>query len=210
MDSIDYQGLTVPSSRVMSAIVLAAGRSERFGRDKRLEPIDGLPMFLRTALALKRLVPDTLVVLGSADAVLRRMAEDRGLDATCCPDAALGMGHSLAHAVAQRTEALGWLIMPADMPFVGAGTLRQVVAAAGSHSRAAPVFRGRRGHPVWFSRQYLDALCSLGGDQGARALLQEPAAGADGSPEPVCLLPVDDPGCVHDVDRPADLAGVAG
>lgn len=189
----------------MSAIVLAAGRSERFGRDKRLEPVDGLPMFLRTALALKRLVPDTLVVLGGADAALRQLAEDQGLDTTRCPDAVLGMGHSLAHAVAQRRDALGWLIMPADMPFVRTDTLRQVMEAAGSHSRAAPVFQGRRGHPVWFSRRYLDALCALGGDQGARVVLQSPGMGDDGMPEPVCLLPVDDPGCVHDVDRPADL-----
>src|SRR5690606_15196164 len=51
----------------ITAIILAAGRSRRFGRDKRLEPIDNVPMLLRTAQVYQSVVPDTVVVLGPAD-----------------------------------------------------------------------------------------------------------------------------------------------
>ncbi len=191
-----------------SAIVLAAGRSARFGRDKRLERVDGVPMFLCAALKLQRLVPDTLIVLSDADAAHRRLASDFGLNTTICARARLGMGHSLAHGVARRRAALGWLIMPADMPFIRIDTLRRIVAAASSHARVAPTFQGTRGHPVWFSQRYGDALCALSGDHGARALLRTDPSGAQEGVEPVHWVPVDDAGCVRDVDYPGDLRGV--
>jgi molybdenum cofactor cytidylyltransferase len=187
---------------VISAIILAAGRSTRFGRDKRLELMGDTPMFLHTALKLKRCVADTLVVLAAADARHQRLAAGLGVETTLCADAASGMGHSLAHAVAQRPDAEGWLVMPADMPFIQAATVQRVLEAAGVHALAAPVFEGRRGHPVWFAGRYRGALCALTGDEGARSILKSAGAGGDG----LHLVEVDDPGCVLDVDRPGDLA----
>src|SRR3546814_2782632 len=88
-------------------------------------------MFLHAALKLKRLVPDTLVVLADTDtdAMHCRLAADYGIDTTFCPWAGLGMGHSLAHAIARRPDSDGWLIMPADMPFIREETLQKVVEA---------------------------------------------------------------------------------
>jgi molybdenum cofactor cytidylyltransferase len=54
---------------------------------------------------------------------------------------------------------------------------------------------------VAFGARFLPELGALDGDRGARdLLLQHPAA--------VQELPVDDPGILRDVDRPADLAAV--
>lgn len=63
----------------ISAIILAAGRSRRFGRDKRWEPIDGVPMLLRTSLMYKRMVPDTFVVLGPGDIEHERLLDEHGI-----------------------------------------------------------------------------------------------------------------------------------
>lgn len=177
-----------------SAIILAAGCSRRFGRDKRLELIEGVPMFLRTALKFKSLVPDTFVVLGPNDCDHERILKEHGIASKRFQDAALGMGSSLAYAIAQRRLSQGWLVIPADMPFIQATTLKKILVAAQSHALAAPVYKGRRGHPVWFEKRYLNALCSLAGDKGARSILNNPY-----------LIPVDDPGCVVDIDRPEDL-----
>lgn len=158
-------------------------------------------MFLRTAMTLKQLVPDTLIVLADTDSLHSRLAQDRGIAATLCAQSRLGMGHSLAHGVAQRRDCAGWLIVPADMPFIRADTVRRVLAEGARHGLAAPVYRGRRGHPVWFARAHGDALCALDGDRGARAILEKALL----EPDAFCLVQVDDPGCVRDVDLPADL-----
>jgi molybdenum cofactor cytidylyltransferase len=189
----ERQSIAAPAGA--AAIVLAAGRARRYGRDKRLEPVGAMPMFLHAALRLQR-IADTLVVLGPEDGQQARLLAEHGVDFVHCPQAAQGMGHSLACGVAQRREAAGWFVMPADMPFIRAATLEALARAAARHELAAPAYQGRRGHPVWFARRYLPQLLALAGDQGARAILE---AG-----EPF-LLPVDDPGCVLDVDRPEDL-----
>ena len=197
---------------MISAIILAAGRSERFGRDKRLELIDNIPMLLATALKLKNLVADTLVVLGPDDHQHEKLLHDLGIATTRCPDARLGMGHSLAHAVAQRGQSCGWLIMPADMPFIQAETVQRVLDAGQAHAIAAPVYQGRRGHPVWFERRFGQKLCALSGDEGARSILREQGGQATAAQldqggvfGQLYLIPVEDSGCLVDIDSPKDL-----
>lgn len=110
-------------------------------------------------------------------------------------DADLGMGHSLA---AGATD-LHWdqtFVGLADMPYLKAETLRTLIARAQLLSPAdvlVPVFQGQRGHPVCFGAAHLPALCTLTGDQGARAIL--------GGRKPL-LMEVNDEGILLDVDQP--------
>ena len=75
-------------------------------------------------------------------------------------------------------------------------TLRAVADALASHTVVQPVYLGQRGHPVGFAASCRDALLALAGDNGARSVVQRYGAH---------LLPVDDAGCVHDVDTPQAL-----
>ena len=200
--------------RAAAGIVLAAGRSVRFGRDKRLEVVAGEPMLLRAATLLRQAVPDTLVVLGPDDSAHAALLARHGIRTTHCPDASSGMGHSLAHAVARRDDASGWLIMPADLPYLRPDTVRAVLDAAGGHDLAAPFYRGRRGHPVWLSRRFRQELRALTGDEGARSILLAhggaapgPALDQDGGRGGLLRIEVQDPGCVLDIDTPRDLRG---
>jgi len=111
----------------------------------------------------------------------------------------LGMGYSIAAGVAARSDASGWLVLPADMPMVQPGTLRAVARELESHAVAYAQYRGRRGHPVGFSAELYSELVMLTGDEGARRLVARyPALGVE----------VDDPGVLLDVDTEDDLARV--
>ena len=186
---------------VIAGILLAAGNGRRFGGHKLLEPLrDGTPVAVAAARNLRAGTDWTLAVVRPGDRRLEQLLRAAGLDIEYCADAEGGMGASLARGVTATAEADGWLIALADMPFIQPQTIRAVARMIRRGSAiAAPMCRGRRGHPVGFSRGFGHALASLWGDAGARHLLRRRAALLD-------LLPTDDIGIHIDIDTPQDLA----
>jgi molybdenum cofactor cytidylyltransferase len=181
----------------MRAILLAAGRGSRFGANKLLHPLeDGTPMALAAARNLKAAIPDVLAVVNGQSLELASLLEQAGLTVSVCPDAAEGMGASLAWGVAQSKAADGWLIALADMPWIRPDTILAVVlSVTGPGVIAAPTYQGRRGHPVAFGRNHGPALMGLAGDQGARRVLEASAPA-------IRLCPCEDSGVLRDIDRP--------
>jgi molybdenum cofactor cytidylyltransferase len=107
------------------------------------------------------------------------------------------MGGSIATGVRASTDAAGWLVALADMPAVAASTIDAVRDALVSGApSAAPTHQGRRGHPVGFSARLRPLLLALQGDEGARSVL---------AAHPPRQIPVEDPGCLLDLDTAADF-----
>ena len=181
------------------AILLAAGRAQRFGADKLMHPLAGRPMACVSATALQQVLPDTLAVTRPDQQALIEQLAAQGVAAITLSESNGGMGMSIAAGVAARADAKGWLIALADMPFIQPATIARVLAALQNGSPiAAPVYRGQRGHPVGFSAAFGEALRALRSDAGARELLQRHAA-------EITLIACDDPGMLADIDTPADL-----
>jgi molybdenum cofactor cytidylyltransferase len=181
-------------------ILLAAGSSRRFGSDKRLQPLaDGGPMALIAARNLAAACARSIVVLRPDDTALASLLAEAGLETVVCPATEAGMGHSLAAGVAASADAAGWLIALADMPYIQPASYRAVVdALQGGATLARPFHQGRHGHPVGFAAEHRGALLALTGDQGGKAIL-------DAHPAALIACPVDDPGVLKDVDRPAQI-----
>ena len=188
-----------------AAVILAAGRSQRFGDDnKMLHPIQGVAMIRRTVDAvLAANFGDVVVVTGhEADAVERSM---QGLPVRCVRNATpwAGMGTSLATgANAIFSEALAVFIVLGDMPHLKTETLLSLMDAfdlKSGHDIVVPVHDGRRGHPVLFAKRYFTRLCALSGDNGARDILNN-------HPERVSAVPVNDLGTLLDIDTPGDAS----
>ena len=86
------------------------------------------------------------------------------------------------------------------MPFVGADTVRELLhVAARTDGIACPRFEGRRGHPVVFPRDVLDAVISA---PPASTLKQVLAVHEDRFTD----VDVRDRGVIRDVDVVEDLA----
>jgi molybdenum cofactor cytidylyltransferase len=109
------------------------------------------------------------------------------------------MGTSLACGVAAAADADAWVVALADMPWIDPATIVKVADAlrAGANI-TAPALRGRRGHPVGFSRLHHAALAALTGDLGARGVVEANTAN-------IVQIDSDDAGILADVDRPQDL-----
>jgi nicotine blue oxidoreductase len=102
----------------------------------------------------------------------------------------------LAAADAAGAEAA--LLQPVDSPAVAPSTVAGVVAALEKGATVAvPSFEGRRGHPAGFARATWPALRAASPERGVRAVLHD-------HPEWVTHV-AGDPGCLVDVDTPADL-----
>ncbi len=108
-----------------------------------------------------------------------------------------GMGSSIATGVAATQNAQGWLILPADLPLIQPESLRQLASALEKHDVVVPTVQGQRGHPVGFSNICLPDLLKLQGDQGAKHITHL---------YDLHFVPLEDVGCILDVDTPEALS----
>jgi len=189
------------SASLVVGILLAAGRSERFGGDKLLALLpDGECVGAASTRNLLAAVPEVIAVVRPDDHALVAALGANGARILRCANADEGMGASLASAVRANPDAAGWVVALADMPWIQPVTIARVAGAvAGGAMIAAPFHRGERGHPVGFGNACYATLAALTGDEGAKSIV---AANRDR----ITRIDVDDPGILRDIDAREDLA----
>lgn len=189
-----------------AALVLAAGVSRRMGAaNKLLAAVDGRPMVAAVAAMLQASAADSVtVVTGHQAAAVRRALAGFDCRLVHNGEHQRGIGASISAGVAAVAEDGGVdavVVCLGDMPLVRAATVDALIAAFADARGAAacvPVCRGRRGNPVLFGRRFFPELIALGGDRGARFLLQKHA-------QWVHEVAVDDAGVLVDADTPAEV-----
>ena len=181
-------------------ILLAAGGSRRFGVNKLHQQLaNGVPMALQAAQNLIAVLPDCVAVVRPDAATLPSRLHEIGFRIVVNDHADAGIGSSLAAGISAATDASGWLIALADMPFIPPAIIQRLVdELRAGRSIVAPFYHGRRGHPVGFAAKYGPALMALAGDQGARAII-------DSHIHELSMLAVDSECVLVDIDQPSDL-----
>ncbi|MFV9656412.1 nucleotidyltransferase family protein [Pseudomonas sp. NY15366] len=190
------------TGQAVAALMLAAGYSRRFGADKRrLVLADGRSL-LAASLALPCSMVEEVWLVLRPDEAPAALDLPPGVRVVQNPATTQGMGHSLA-AGAERllaeSRADAVAIFLADMPSIRRHSLEALMACAAPDRIVLPSHQGKRGHPVLFGRDFWPQLAALGGDAGARAVLQHNA-------EALHIVELNDPGVLQDIDTPADLA----
>jgi molybdopterin-guanine dinucleotide biosynthesis protein A len=118
----------------VGAIVLAGGRSSRFGRDKLAEPIDGKPL-LDHAIAAVRALTDVVVVVGARDRDpslpdgVTLVRDERPFEG---PLAGLDLGLTAVGTAVDRVIVVG-----GDMPTLVPAVLGRLLASIGDDATAA-------------------------------------------------------------------------
>jgi len=187
-------------------ILLAAGSSSRFGSAKLMATLPGGAPGEATGVmaeaSLRHLftgVDAVVAVVRPGDDALALLLSRNGARVTVCPDAAQGMGVSLAWAVRAAPVAMGWIVALADMPWIAPSSIARVAEALRAGvPLAAPRFRNSRGHPVGFGAAFYAGLAALQGDEGARRIVEAHT-------QSLREIDVDDRGVLQDIDTAEDL-----
>ena len=182
---------------MIGGLVLAAGASTRFGAQKQLAELDGVPMLehsLRTISAAP--VGRVVVVLGSAaDEIVSKVNLHRA-DPIVCARWEEGQSASLACGLAELAGCEAVVVTLGDQPRVSPDAIARVIAGRNGASAIRVTYNGNPGHPVLLEQALFEQLRDVTGDKGARNLLLS---------VPVRDIPCDDLGGGEDVDTPAEL-----
>lgn len=154
----------------MIAVMLAAGRSSRFGEDKLDASLAGRPLVEHAADIIRKLPFRERIAVCSRTT---HGLEELGFRCVMVDGQETPMSASLATGViaAERLEATSIFIALADMPFI---TVDHVHALADLYdgSPVASCQDGKIMPPAIFPRSDFARLKSLTGDRGARDLLR--------------------------------------
>ncbi|MEM7480901.1 MAG: nucleotidyltransferase family protein [Acidobacteriota bacterium] len=184
----------------MSGVLLAAGRSLRFGGSvpKQLFELEGEPLVRRAArTVLAADLAELVVVVGfRADEVRKAIAD---LDLRVVENLAWAEGQSTSVRAGLAAVAAGSraaLFLPVDQPRLTPGLIDSLIECYRRTGGpvVAPVHRGRRGAPVLFDRSLFGELRQIEGDEGGRQVLRR-------RPEPIVEVEVEDVEELQDLDR---------
>ncbi len=121
------------------------------------------------------------------------------------PDWARGQTTSMQCGLrAVPPEADGVLFTLVDHPAVAPATIDALLAGPRAALLRVPRYHGRRGHPIWFSRELDPRVPGAPRDRrGARRGAQPRRAKRE-------FLDLDDPGILADIDDPEAYRGLTG
>lgn len=189
----------------IAGILLAAGKSTRFGSNKLLQqlPEHQTPMAVQSARNLLEVLPNSVAVVREDDQQLKSLLSETGINLVENPHTNLGMSSSIRCGIESASQLFpctkGWILALADMPCIPAAIIKQVADSI-LHGTliAAPEYKNQRGHPVGFSCQLRSELLTLTGDVGARLLIAKHS-------DQLYTFETNDEVVLRDIDRPQDL-----
>jgi len=191
----------------VSAILLAAGGSERFGGGgaKQLALFRGEPLVRRAArTALAADYAELLVVTGYRAEEVEAAVDDLDVTFVRNPNWRDGQSTSVKAGLARVDPASrAALFLPCDQPLLTAQVLDRLISAYRSTGGpiVLPVFGRRRGAPVLWDRALFAELSTIAGDSGGRQVVEK-------HPGDVVEVPLESEAPLVDVDTLEDLEGL--
>lgn len=182
-------------------LVLAAGSSSRFGSHKQLALVDGQPLLRYLLLKLTSGKWKTIVVLGGGAEDIRPSISDLTTDIIINEEWKEGMSASLQRGFSfvkeKYRDAKAVIVVLGDQVNLSSEDILTLIEKFDDHPDfiIATNYEGKPGVPVLFPKHIWSLIDALGGDEGARRMLD--------TRKDVVL--VDNSRAFKDVDRPADL-----
>jgi molybdenum cofactor cytidylyltransferase len=156
-------------------VILAAGRSERFGPPKQLLPLGGTTLLGHVVRnANGSILDDVVVVLGRSAAEIEEsldLGRATAVDNTAYPS---GCASSLLAGLDAAGDCESLVLLLGDQPGVSTEVIDLVARdwLANRSWAAVTSYRGELGHPFVFARSAFDDLRALHGDKAVWKLIE--------------------------------------
>ncbi len=187
---------------MISAIILAAGESERMGSCKQLLNIGEKTMIERVfETVMCSQVDEIIIVLGYNAEQIQDKLPESGFEVIYNPDFREGMGSSLKTGIGEVGEdAEAVLIVLADQPLLEPEVIDRLIERYEESDDliVAPAYKGERGHPVLLDISLKKELMNIEGDIGARNILKN-------RKKDFSKIEVETPSVVMDIDTNKDI-----
>jgi len=159
---------------MISAVLLAAGKSERMGKFKQLLPIGG-KTFVETCVdnLLASRADEVIVVTGYNQAAVSEALAGRRVRIVNNPDFESGMASSIKRGVDElAVAARAFIIALADQPLIGPDVLNQIISQYEDSASLIliPTYLGRRGHPILIDSALKGEVLSMDPHIGLRQI----------------------------------------
>ncbi|HXN04416.1 MAG TPA: nucleotidyltransferase family protein [Candidatus Acidoferrum sp.] len=158
--------------RLIAGILLSAGLSTRFGRQKLLQPYRGELLVRKTARCFLEAGLQPVVVVVSDDPAFGDALA--GLPLTMVENAHPEDGISSSIAIGIRAlpeTATAALIGVADQPYLTSEAIQELLRAFLPGRIVVPRFGDHRGNPPVFDRRFFHDLMQLQGDRGGQIVV---------------------------------------
>ena len=187
---------------MITGIVLAAGIGRRMGQQKLLLPVGELTLIEHVvAQVMRGGVDSCIVVTGWDHDRIKPLIEDLGAETIVNPHSLEGgmlssVRCGLAHA---NPASTGYLVCLGDLPGITHALVKRMLKKiqVDLPEILSPVYRGKRGHPLYFQSRFKEEIMECYDEVGLRGLL---ASHAELVAEYECL----NKDILIDLDTPAD------
>ena len=159
----------------ISAIIIASGKSERFGSDKLMYKVNSKPIIYYVINnVIKAKFTERLIILRNTD--LKEYAENQGLNTVWNQYYENGMSESIILGIKNISDSSdAAMIIPGDIPMMTSDNLNSLINHFIESRKEIVGFllNGIPVSPVIFSRKYFNELLQLKGDHGGKPVIMK-------------------------------------
>ena len=179
-------------------VILAAGNAARFGSNKLLAELGGIPVIRRVLSAVPERLRENSVIVTQYEKIAGEAARF-GIGSVFNSAPGEGINRSIRLGAERLSSCDALLFLVADQPFIRENTLLRLASEAENAPGliCCAASGGRRANPCLFPKEFFPELLSLKGDVGGSAVIRA-------HPDRIRLVEVPEDE-LWDCDRPEDL-----
>ena len=160
---------------MISAILLAAGQSERMGGENKLIKIINNQPLIKNSInnILESNIDELIVVVGYQEEILKKLInKNKKVKIISNKNFKRGMASSIKEGLkhlSKKTEY--FFISLGDMPNISKQIYNSLIKSRNNNKIIIPTYKGQRGNPILFDKSMKEVIINVEGDVGAKKII---------------------------------------
>ena len=190
---------------MISAIILAAGQSKRFGSDNKLIKKYNKKYLINHIIGtlIKSKINKIIVVLGFQNLKVKKIiVKNKKICFVYNNSYKSGMASSIQAGLKRLSKRnIGFLIVQADMPLISKKIINSLCYSIKNNNKeiVVPIYKKKLGNPIGFKSSMITILSKTKGDSGAKKMIKR-------NKKKLSLIKVNSKSIFKDFNTPRDFS----